>query len=76
MPKPEAQTAILATKMQTLGVVLSDQPGTKLGLGYSSSQVVAIPDGAKDVRVEISEKPGGPVVVDAPSALLTPGPKN
>lgn len=76
VPKPEVQTAILATKMQALGAIISDQSGIKLGLGYSSSQVVAIPNSAKDVRVEISEKPGGSLVVDAPAALLSSDSKN
>lgn len=70
IPKPNAQTAILATKTQALGVVVSDQPGAKVGLGYTSGNVVAIPDGAVDVRVEISQSPGGNVTVTSPSANL------
>jgi hypothetical protein len=70
VPKPEKQTAVLATKAQTLGINISDQPGLKLGFGYSSSTVVVIPDNAEDVRVEISQKPGGPLKVESPKAKL------
>ena len=70
VPKPDTQTAILATKTQVLGLVVSDQPGAKIGVGYSSGSVVAIPDGAEDVRVEISQQPGGKVAITAPSANL------
>lgn len=70
VPKPETQTAVLATKAQALGINISDQPGLKLGLGYSSSTVVAIPDNADDVRVEVSQRPGGPLKVESPMAKL------
>lgn len=70
IPKPGTETAVLSTKTQTLGLNLSDQPGLKMGIGYSSSTVVAIPDGAEDVRVEVSQKPGGPIVVDTQTAKL------
>ncbi len=70
IPKPDTQTAILATKTQTLGIVVSDQPGAKVGVGYNSGSVVTIPDGAKDVRVEISQNPGGSVTISSPSANL------
>jgi hypothetical protein len=71
VPKPEKETAILATKSQALGVSLTDQPGLVVGIGYSSSTVIAIPDGAEDVRVEVSQKPGGPLIIAAPKADLS-----
>ncbi len=70
IPKPGTETAILATQSQALGLHISDQPGMKLGLGYSTSSTVAIPDHAEDVRVEISQRPGGPITVDSPKAHL------
>jgi len=70
IPKPGTETAILATQSQTLGLHISDQPGMKLGLGYSTSSTVAIPDHAEDVRVEISQRPGGAITVDSPKAHL------
>lgn len=68
--KPESEMAVLATQSQALGLHISDQPGMKLGVGYSTSSTVAIPDHAEDVRVEISQRPGGPIIVDSPKALL------
>lgn len=64
----EADNAVTATQTQSLGVSISDRPGLKLGLGYASSTVVTVAPGASDVRVEVSRKPGGPLVVDTPSA--------
>jgi hypothetical protein len=70
IPKTEQKTAVFAAKSQALGIVVSDQPGAKLGIGYSSTSLVTIPDGAEDVRVEVSQTPGGSVTVNAPSANL------
>lgn len=64
----EADNAVTATQTQGLGVSISDRPGLKLGLGYASSTVVTVAPGAADVRVEVSQKPGGPLIVDTPSA--------
>lgn len=61
---------MLATDMQALGLSISDRPGLKLGIGYSSSTVVTVADGAEDVRVEISKMPGGPIIIDTQSAIL------
>lgn len=60
--------AVIATDAHTLGISISDQPGLKLAVGYSSSTVVTIPDGAEDVRVEVSKIPGSPIVIDVPRA--------
>jgi hypothetical protein len=64
----EAVNGVTATQAQGLGVSISDRPGLKLGLGYASSTVVTVAPGAADVRVEVSQKPGGPLVVDTPNA--------
>jgi len=62
--------ALVATDVQAIGLSISDRPGLKVGLGYSSSTVVSVEDGAKDVRVEVSKRPGGPLIVDTQSAVL------
>ena len=53
-----------------MGIGVSDQVGLKVGIGYASSTVVAVPDGAEDVRVEVSQKLGGPLMVETPKAKL------
>lgn len=61
---------VVATDGQTLGVCVSDRPGLKLAVGYSSSAVVSVADGAEDVRVEASRRVGGPLVVEAARVKL------
>ena len=70
VPKPEASTGVLAARLHALGVSISDQPGLKLAIGYTSSMTVAVPDGAEDVRVEISQRPGGPLIINTQKAAL------
>ncbi len=60
-----SRNGVIATDTQALGVCVTDRPGLKLGVGYSSSVVVSVPDGAQDVRVEASRRPGGPLLVEA-----------
>jgi hypothetical protein len=67
--EPPSQ-AVIATDSHILGISISDQPGLKFAFGYSSSTVVSIPDGADDVRVEVSKVPGKPLIIDVPSAKL------
>lgn len=70
------QTSMVATDVHSLGVMVSDRPDIKLAIGYVSSAVVTVAEGARDVRAEVSRKPWGPLVVDVPSATLqdnTPG---
>lgn len=64
------KSAIFATKTQSLGVIISDQPGAKVGVGYTSGSVINIPDGAHDVQIEISPIPGGGVSIISPTAIL------
>src|SRR5215211_7413229 len=47
VPSPEAAAGVLATRVQALGVSVSDQPGLKLAIGYASSMTVAVPEGAE-----------------------------
>jgi hypothetical protein len=65
----ESSQAVTATDIHALGISASDQPGLKLAVGYSSSTIVSVTDGAEDVRVEVSKIPGSPIVVDVPRAI-------
>lgn len=64
----ESEEAVTATQAHSLGISISDRPGLKLGIGYTSSTVVTVAPGAEDVRVEVSKRPGGPLIVDTQSA--------
>jgi hypothetical protein len=64
------EKAIIATDTHALGLSLTDRPGLKFGIGYSSSTVVTVAPHAKDVRVEVSKKPWGPLVIDTQSAVV------
>jgi hypothetical protein len=66
-------SAAVVTDAQSFGLVVSDRPGIKLGVGYASSSVVSVPADAKDVRVEVSRQPWGPLRVEAPAAELGDG---
>jgi hypothetical protein len=55
---PNTQVA----KTQAIGLIVSDQPGIKLGLGYSSSTVVQIATN-QNILVEVSARPGQPIKV-------------
>ncbi len=68
--KAAKSSGVVATDARSLGVVVSDRPGTKVGLGYASSTVVSVLPGATDVRVEVSSQPFGLFVVDAPSVQV------
>jgi hypothetical protein len=73
VPTPGTSPGVLAARLHTLGVSISDHPGLKVAIGYTSSMTVAVPDGAEDVRVEISQQPGGPLIIDAQKAVLAAG---
>jgi len=64
------ESSIVITDVTALGISISDQPGLKFGVGYSSSFAVTVPDNAEDVRAEITRKFCGPIVVNIPSATL------
>ncbi|MDX2144418.1 MAG: hypothetical protein SFV19_13765 [Rhodospirillaceae bacterium] len=68
MPKATAEASVTAVRTQSLGVSLSDLPGIALNAGYASSQVVAMPDGMKDVVVEFESTPFGKVCLRAPAS--------
>ena len=59
VPSPSGtnQPAAQVTKTQAIGLVLSDQPGIKAGIGYSSSVVTQIHTN-QNVLVEVKTRPG------------------
>jgi hypothetical protein len=63
-------TAMVATDVHSLGVMISDRPDVKLAVGYVSSAVVTVAEGAEDVRAEIARKPWGPLIVDTQRAAM------
>ncbi len=70
VPEVKGEAAVRVVRVQALGLTVTDQPGLKVGLGLVSSSTVSVPSGAKDVRVEVSQKLGGPLKVSAESAIL------
>ena len=64
VPRPEDQRSVLVTRAHALGLMVSDQPATKVGVGYTSSRVVAVPREAGDVQVQISERVWEPLQVN------------
>lgn len=64
------EDTVQATRMTAVGLSISDQPVFKLGLGYASATVVTVPQGARDVRMEVSHVPWGPFIVDTQSVMF------
>lgn len=62
-PDTRTENGILATKSNSLGLQISNQPGLKFALGYASSYVTAIPETADNVLVEIFQRPFGPLIL-------------
>lgn len=54
--------ATQVSKTQAIGLIVSDQPGIKAGVGYSSSTIVQIATN-QNILVEVSAKPGQPIKV-------------
>lgn len=48
------QSGILATKVDAVGVLISDQPGLGLGIGYSKGSAISIPSDIKNAIVDVS----------------------
>ena len=70
VPKGSEGEAAQVTKSQVLGIMVSDQPGIRLGIGYISGSTIAIHENARDVRIVVSDHPFGPVRIDVDSAIL------
>ena len=64
---PDASTV---TKVDAVGVVITDEPNLKFSLGYATSRTVSVAQGAEDVRIEVNHRPGGDIVVVANSAKV------
>ena len=64
VPDP-AGPEVRVDRLRALGLTLADHPGLRLSLGYTSGIVVAVPEDAGDVRVEVSQRPFGPLRVQA-----------
>ena len=58
--------SINVTKTNVLGFYISNQPGLKVGVGYSSSRTLQIPLDS-NVIVEVDEKPMGTVLIETTS---------
>jgi hypothetical protein len=57
--KQAPDNAMTVTNSNVLGLHVTDQSGTKVGLGYSSTLTTTVSDGAEDVRAEIQRRPFG-----------------
>ncbi len=55
------------TKTNVLGFHISNQPGLKVGVGYSSSRTLQIPPDS-NVTVEVNERPMGAILIETTSS--------
>jgi hypothetical protein len=60
----EKDNAVLATRLNSIGISLSNRPDLRFGLGYTSSLVVSIVPYA-DTLVELSQSPGDPITINS-----------
>jgi hypothetical protein len=65
IPQPLSASTVHVSKVQAFGLTVADQPGLRFALGYASGMVAAIPPDVDDVRVEIADRPFGPVTIHA-----------
>ena len=68
--KTDQPTAVTAVRTEALGLTLTNGPGPAATLGYVSGSFVRVPAGAKDVRVEVEQRTGGPLRVTTHRAVL------
>jgi hypothetical protein len=59
VPKAPTNSNITATNLKSFGLAISDFPAFSLGLGYSSSSVIAVPADTPNTVVEVSTCPAG-----------------
>lgn len=69
--KQNEMDGILATKMTAVGLVVTNQPGLKVGLGYSSSSVITVPNDTNNTVVEVSTCADEGMSVTAKSSKTT-----
>ena len=63
VPTEPAASAVHVSKIQAFGLTVADQPGLRLAIGYASGVVTAIPPDVADMRLEVSDRPFGPVTI-------------
>jgi hypothetical protein len=63
IPKQPTTSSVHVSKVQAFGLTVADQPGLSVALGYASGMVAAIPPDVDDVRLEVSDRPFGPVTI-------------
>jgi hypothetical protein len=62
---PRTNTSpVQVVKSQAIGLSVSDQPGIKFGIGYSSSTTVSIHTN-QNVLIEVSDRPLAPLKVES-----------
>lgn len=67
VPKPKEDSRILAVRTTAIGLVVTNQPGLSMGLGYSSSSAIVIPGDTNGAVVEISTCTDGGISAKATS---------
>jgi hypothetical protein len=68
---PGAVDAAQVVRGKVLGLHVSNQPGLKVGIGYSHAETVRVPaDTADDVRLEVREAKSGALQVQVDSAKI------
>jgi hypothetical protein len=65
--KPDAA---VITDVNAVGIAASDGPGLRLSVGACSCTMIAVPQDAKDVRVELKKRPGEIFLVEIQAAEL------
>jgi len=68
--KEPKNPAVTASRSHAVGISVTDRPTLRFSLGYSALLVTSVAEGAKDVRVEVAQTPGGLMRVDAAAAEL------
>lgn len=58
------QAAAQVVKMQSIGLSISDVPGTRFSVGYASGTTVAVPANT-NIIVEVAQKPFAPIKITA-----------
>lgn len=59
--------ATVVTRSNAIGVALSNRPGLKFSVGYSSNKVLTISEKVDNVTIEVDHSPSGDITVDLKS---------
>ncbi len=77
VPKADdAEAPVSVSKVQALGLTVSQAPTLKFNLGYVAGSSVRVPADARNLVVEVSDKPGGPLRIAHPPTHGHGGPHN